>query len=184
MSLHEEPESQFRDLDHEDAALSPTVSQDLGLDARVSRDNAYQQISNDTIPEEHHPKPEGHVSVVEETQFEGLELDTQATRDDITSPLTPSDRSVEHENTSHALLTESSTSAPLFTRPINLDNVDPSEGFKMVAASRPKAGQFNRPPSKRASDNNVNLGLSTSDKPAAVEVPQPITIPESQFQCT
>jgi len=183
MPLHEEAETQFIDLDHEDAALSPTLSGDLGLDARVSRDNAYQQISNDTSPEEHHPKPEGHASVVEETQFEGLELDTQATLDDINSPLMSSDRSVEHESTSHAPLTESSTSAPLFSRPIILDNVDPSAGFKMVAASKPKAGQFNRPPSKRASDTSLNLGLSTGDKPVAVEVPQPIAIPQSQFQC-
>jgi hypothetical protein len=181
MSLHEEPESQFIDLDHEDAALSPTVSGDLGLDARVSRENAYQQISNDTIPL--HQNPEGHASVVGETQFEGLELDTQATLDDIISPVMPSDRSVEHENTSHAPLTESSTTALLFTRPIILDNVDPSEGFKMVAANKPKAGQFNRPPSKRASDNSLNLVLSTSDKLVAVEVPQPIAIPQSQFQC-
>jgi hypothetical protein len=174
MLVHEELENQFIDLDHEDAALAPTLSGDLGLDARVSHDNASQQISNDTIPEDHYPKPEGHASVVEETQFEGLELDTQATLDDINSPLVPSDRSVEHE----------STSAPLFSRPIILDNVDPSAGFKMVAASKPKAGQFNRPPSKRAPDSNLNLGLSTSDKPAAVvEVPPPITIPQSQFPC-
>ena len=183
MSLHEEPESQFIDLDHEDAALSPTVNGNLGLDARVSRDNAYQQISNDTTAGEHRQMPEGHASIVGETQFEGLELDTQATLDDIISPLTPSNRSVEHENSSHAPLTESSTLAPLFTRPIILDNVDPSEGFKMVAASKPTAGQFNRPPSKRASNTSLNLGLSTSDNPVAVEVLQPITIPQSQFQC-
>jgi hypothetical protein len=183
MPLNEELEIQFVDLDHEDAALSPTLSGDLGLDTRVSRENAYQQISNDTIPENPHPKSEGHASVVEETQYEGLELDTQATLDDIISPLTPSNRSVEHENSSHAPLTESSTLAPLFTRPIILDNVDPSEGFKMVAASKPTAGQFNRPPSKRASNTSLNLGLSTSDNPVAVEVLQPITIPQSQFQC-
>jgi hypothetical protein len=183
MPLHEELESQFVDLDHENAALSPTLIRNLGLDTRVSRENAYQQISNDTIPEEPHPKPERHASVVEETQFEGLELDTQATLDDIISPLTPSDRSVEHENTSHGPLTGSSTLAPLFTRPIILDNVDPSEGFKMIAASKPKAGQFNRQPSKRASDTSINPGLSTSDKPVAVEAPQPITVPQSQFQC-
>jgi hypothetical protein len=187
MSLNEELDNQFVALDREDAgvdalALSPTVNEDLGVDARVNRDNTHHQISDDNIPKDHHPKPDCHILIVEETQFEDIEKDTQATLDDISTLFLLSDRPVQHGSVLNVPSAETSTSGLLFTRPFIPNNIDLSEGFRMMAASKPKTGQFNRPPSKKASENNLNLGLSTSNKLATIVIPKPTTIPQSQIQ--
>jgi hypothetical protein len=112
----------------------------------------FQQAYND--PLQHHSgeeldqqhvdfQPESYRSRVEETQFQPVELDTQAV-DDPSFPATYRNSQLREEtNSSMARLGAHNDSIQLLSRPNVDDNTDPAHGFTFGVAEKISIGKFN-----------------------------------------
>jgi hypothetical protein len=91
-------------------------------------------------------QPESYGSRVEETQFQSIELYSQAMCDPSFPDIRRNSQLREEANISMAPLDASSDAIQLLSRP-NVDySIDPAAGFTFARANKSSIGKFNRQP--------------------------------------
>lgn len=163
----EEQDSQIVAPDYDHGPFN--YSDPMGIDDNTTQPNA--NASNDhsngnALHQRFNASHESFRSVVEETQFMDLEIDTQAgtTQDTQMFRDSPTLQRILQSNDagSHVALPTGSSEVPssfLAMRPVDVQNHDIAGEFKFGTASKPKAGAYNRQTPRISSDNPAVLAL-------------------------
>jgi hypothetical protein len=143
----QEPESQIPSLLHEFENFmpsSPPVQGFNGVQEPNSDHSEHRGGKEELYRHDTDFHQDSHGSCVEETQFESIEIDSQAVEDPNFPAIHPNSQLCE-VSVSMVPLSATSHTVPFLTRPV--DNADdPAFGYTFPEAPKPSIGMFTRPP--------------------------------------
>jgi hypothetical protein len=149
------PESQHADFQPDSYAsrVGETQFESVEIDKQAveashKTDNGHSRYhAGDRAPESQHAdfQPDSYASHIRETQFQSIEMDTQAV-ENLNFPDIHQNSQLREVTTPTAPLSAMSQAIPLLSRPGpgHLDDI--ADGFTFTRFDKPEKGKFNRPP--------------------------------------